>query len=415
MLSTTKDNKPLPRRRKGDAGSSSYLSLLVCKSKKISTTTSKEDEIAFVHREELTMGQILGEGGFAQVHAVVRHPLSLRYHEENIVFENTMTLSSRRPQFAIKVVRKELLANKDLFRKAADDLVNEAKILSMIDHPNILTLRALPKTFGRRQRMTSSEKRHDELFLVTDRLVETLADRIERWKVDSTRHLAPLKIDYALQLARALQYLHSHRILMRDVKPDNIGFLNHQTLQLFDFGLSRKLPTGNSREILEKSYKMTICGTQRYLPKEVVLYGKHSLKCDVYSFSMVFWEMLTHTKPFHYMTPSVHKILVCERGDRPPLEKYSFPLQVWDLLQRTWADNEKDRPSMTLVCEKLQSILRDMNRPIYTKGLSPYQANYMTDGKQNTGTRSCAPLCHAAGNIVGIEVTMEESLLRCGV
>ena len=413
MLSTTKDIKPFPRRRKGgDTGSNSYLSLLGgCKSKKISTTSSK---VAFVRREELTLGEILGEGGFAQVHAVVRHPLCSKHREENVIFENTMTLLSCRPQFAIKVVRKDLLANKDLFRKAADDLANEAKILSMLDHPNIITLRALPKTSGRRQR--NSEKRHDELFLVTDRLVETLADRIERWKIDSTEHLTPLKVDYALQLAKALQYLHSHRILMRDVKPDNIGFLNQQTLQLFDFGLSRKLPTGSCRETLEKSYKMTICGTQRYLPKEVVLYGKHSLKCDVYSFSMVFWEMLTHTKPFHYMTPSVHRILVCERGDRPPLEKYSFPLQVWDLLQRTWADHEKDRPSMTRVCEKLQSILRDVNRPTYTKGVSPYQASYMTNGRQNNDTsRSYAPICHAAGDIIGIEVTMEESIHRCGV
>ena len=388
---------------------------------------SGNDPISHVHRDELTIGQILGNGGFAQVHEVVHHPLhllrSLKQHEENnIVVGNTMTLSSCRPRFAIKILRKELLDNKILFRQAADDLVNEAKILSMLDHPNILKLRALPRSIGRRWHRSKSETRYRELFLVTDRLEETLADRIERWKIDSTKYLTPLKIDYALQLAKALEYLHSHRILMRDVKPDNIGFLNQQTLQLFDFGLSRKLPTcrgsSSSREALvENSYKMTICGTQRYLPKEVVLFGRHSLKCDVYSFSMVFWEMLTHTKPFHYMTPSVHKILVCERGDRPPVGKYSFPFHIWHLLELTWADDETDRPNMTIVCEKLQTILRDMDRPTNTvKGVSQYNATNIADRRRTfDATKNVPTNCRGERNIVGIEVTMEESYLRCGV
>lgn len=397
---------------------SSCLPLLLCKSKKISSIPSSGfgDAITHIHRDELTIGQILGNGGFAQVYEVVHQPLSLssKHHQErNIVIGNTMTLSSRRPRFAIKVLRRELLANKSLYRQAADDLLNEAKILFMLDHPNIIKLRALPTSLGRRQR--NFEKRCKELFLVIDRLEETLADRIERWKMGSTKHFSPLKVDYALQLAKALQYLHSHRILMRDVKPDNIGFLNQQTLQVFDFGLSRKLPSCGSRDLPDNSYKMTICGTQRYLPKEVVLYGKHSLKCDVYSFSMVFWEMLTHTKPFHYMTPSVHKILVCERGDRPPLEKYSFPFHVWDLLQKTWADHEKDRPSMTIVCERLHAILRDLKRPTNLKGVSPYLASNIADGRQTIGTTSDVSICRSAGNIVGIEITMEESLLRCKV
>jgi len=306
----------------------------------------------------LAFGQLLGEGGFAQVFEVTRHPLSLFRIEakENKYVHGKIKLFSC-PRFAVKVVRQELLHHQDRFRKAADDLVNEARILSMLDHPNIIKLRALS---SHSVRPLASENRYDEFFLVTDRLRETLATRIDRWKNERTLTqslLTTQKLSYALQLAQALQYLHSRNILMRDVKPDNIGFINDHTLQLFDFGLSRQLST-LKENCKEGGYQITICGTLRYLPKEVLVDGRHTLKFDVYSFAMVFWEMLTHEKPFHYMTPAVHRILVCERGERPPLGKYGFPQHIRNLLNLAWADRVEDRLSINQVCDQLHWILQ---------------------------------------------------------
>ena len=56
------------------------------------------------------------------------------------------------------------------------------------------------------------------------------------------------RVDVALQLADAVTYLHSQGILHRDLKPDNIGFDAHGTLKVFDFDVSRRVPSSMKDE-----------------------------------------------------------------------------------------------------------------------------------------------------------------------
>lgn len=339
---------------------------------------SSRKEIVYITRKDLQVGQILGEGGFAEV-CEVSHPSLPIGH------------------YAMKRLRNKLRDNKELFRRAAEDLANEAKILSILDHPNVLNLRALPRA------KLLNLKTDNEFFIVTDRLRETLCDRIHRWKAYHTaarrQEMLPLKIDYACQIASALEYLHSKRILFRDLKPENIGWKGRNRVMLFDFGLSRELPRlptvrpklnwsgsfdtattirGDASSLSLAStagsitaglsppeeiyYKMTICGTQRYMAREVLLGGNYNLKSDVYSFALVVWEMLTEIRPFHYMTPSIHKILVCEKGERPSLNHYGFPEEVQEVLRRSWEEKVPERWSMAQVCEKLNRVYQEERR-----------------------------------------------------
>lgn len=60
---------------------------------------------------------------------------------------------------------------------------------------------------------------------------------------------------------------------------------------------------------------------------ECLIQNKYNLKADCYSFAMVFWELLTLHKPYYKYSKDQHTLLVCEGGDRPPLE--SSNQSIW--------------------------------------------------------------------------------------
>lgn len=72
------------------------------------------------------------------------------------------------------------------------------------------------------------------------------------------------RMECALQLAQAMQYLHQHMIVYRDLKPDNIGFDKENNLKLFDFGLAKELKPYKRHE--DGTYHLTAnTGSRRYM------------------------------------------------------------------------------------------------------------------------------------------------------
>ncbi|XP_062121453.1 putative mitogen-activated protein kinase kinase kinase 7-like [Drosophila sulfurigaster albostrigata] len=94
------------------------------------------------------------------------------------------------------------------------------------------------------------------------------------------------RIDWMLQCAKGIEYLHKKNIAHRDLKTQNLLLFNgYHTLKICDFGTVKELVTKNTQDV----------GTVCYMAPEVYNFNvneKYNEKCDVFSFGIIFWEVV---------------------------------------------------------------------------------------------------------------------------
>ncbi|CAK9859116.1 unnamed protein product [Sphagnum jensenii] len=170
-----------------------------------------------------------------------------------------------------------------------------------------------------------------------------------------------LAVDIMLQLAEAMNYLHKSRVMHRDLKSGNVlinaamskeSYISPSVqVKLTDFGLA-KLNLNNSR------FSTKPIGTRQWMAPEVhTSYGmasevgedekkteKYTKAADVYSFAMVFFEVLTGKLPFEGVRRrAIHERVL--KGERPILPPDDYcPVHVSAVIKKCWATMPEDRP-----------------------------------------------------------------------
>ena len=144
--------------------------------------------------------------------------------------------NDRRLVLAMKCLRPQIRSDMTQFTIGAEDLVHETAVLASLNHPNII------KLHGRASgNLAEAFMLNDGYFILLDRLSETLHDRIDSWKghpMFSSIKPTMKQLEVAHIVAGAMSYLHSKKIIFRDLKPDNVGFDSYGTVKLFDFGFA---------------------------------------------------------------------------------------------------------------------------------------------------------------------------------
>jgi serine/threonine-protein kinase len=107
----------------------------------------------------------------------------------------------------------------------------------------------------------------------------------------------PIKVPYdvaaivALKIARALEYVHLRGVIHRDCKPANVLLSRRGEVKLADFGLAREVGDGDNEGT-------GVVGTAAYMSPEQVLGDRLDFRSDLFSFGIVFYELLTAQRPF---------------------------------------------------------------------------------------------------------------------
>ncbi|CAL2271524.1 unnamed protein product [Prunus armeniaca] len=302
-----------------------------------------------------------------------------------------------------------------------DKFHKELQLLCKLDHPGIAKLvaaHAKPPNY-----MYFFE------FFEPPNLSEKL--HMEEWSPNINQVLA-----VAVQLAKALQYLHHLGIVHRDVKPSNILLDEDLYPHLADFGLAeykkdlKGVSIGNWRSSGKPTggfHKKNMVGTLIYMAPEILKKEIHTEKSDVYSFGISINELLTGVVPYTDLRAEAqaHTVLemnyteqqltaaVVSDGLRPVLAgpESGAPSTLLSLIERCWDANSQNRPSFDDIVAELGTILEQGenmkesdivfpkssnslgDQPVYVaSSLQAYQEgiNWFSQG-ENFITRACLP------------------------
>ncbi|CBY33110.1 unnamed protein product [Oikopleura dioica] len=229
--------------------------------------------------------------------------------------------------------------NKEIAVKKLPSKEKEASILAMLDHPNIIEFYGACEQPGNYSILIEFA-RYGSLysFLQTKEAAKLDFEQMIRW---------------ALDIARGVNYLHNEapcKVIHRDLKSKNVVIVGDDyTLKLCDFGASR---------YLTQTATMTMVGTFPWMAPELIQGKKSNDLCDVYSFGVLLWEMLTREVPFKGMEGFQVAWMVVEKRQRPVLPEKA-PEEIKELISTCWAHDPKDRKDFKAIILDLEKMELD--------------------------------------------------------
>ncbi|KAG8391916.1 hypothetical protein BUALT_Bualt01G0236700 [Buddleja alternifolia] len=224
-----------------------------------------------------------------------------------------------------------------------------------LSHPNIMHIFC---------GFTDEEKK--ECFLITELMHKDLSRYIKENCGSGSRKRVPFSlpaaVDLMLQIARGMEYLHSKNIYHGELNPSNIlikarnittdhGYLH---AKVSCFGLTQKNPKNQPLSFIW--YAPEVLSEQEN--GENGENSKFSEKCDVYSFGMICFEILTGKVPFEDLHLQGDKMSRNIRLGERPLFPFHSPKYITNLTKKCWHNDPTQRPSFTSICKFLRYTKR---------------------------------------------------------
>ncbi|CAD8063289.1 unnamed protein product [Paramecium primaurelia] len=168
---------------------------------------------------------------------------------------------------------------------------------------------------------------------------------------------------YAILIIHALQFLHTQKIIYRDLKPENVLIDEKGYIKLTDFGLSK---------ILLQEKADSIVGTPEYLAPEILSQNGdgYDYKVDCWSLGCLLYEMIAEQPPF--MSEQRDQLIKLIKTTQP---QFNFPIsnELKDLIVSLLQKDPKQRPSLIEVKEfPFFKNVEDWQSYLYYKVLPPF-------------------------------------------
>uniref|UniRef100_A0A674CNG7 Mitogen-activated protein kinase kinase kinase n=1 Tax=Salmo trutta TaxID=8032 RepID=A0A674CNG7_SALTR len=268
-----------------------------------------------IHFSELVLEEIIGVGGFGKVYRGA-------WKDQEV---------------AVKAARQD--PDEDI-TATSDGVKQEAKLFSMLQHPNIIKLEGVCLE-------------EPNLCLVME-----YARGGTLTRALTGRRIPPhILVNWAVQIARGMHYLHEEAvvpIIHRDLKSCNILLLEkienddigRKTLKITDFGLAREW---------HNTTKMSAAGTYSWMAPEVIKSSLFSKGSDVWSYGVLLWELLTGEVPYRGIDGLAVAYGVAVNKLTLPIPS-TCPEPFSKLMEECWEQDPHIRPSFASILEQLTAI-----------------------------------------------------------
>ncbi len=240
----------------------------------------------------------IGEGGMANVY---------------LAFDGILNR-----KVAIKILRGDLATDDKFIRR----FQREAIAASSLSHPNIVEMYDVGEDNG-------------DYYIVMEYVEgRTLKQLLKR---RGTLTMSEV-IDIMLQVTDGIAHAHASYIIHRDLKPQNIMITDDGSIKITDFGIAMAL---NSTQLTQTN---SVMGSVHYLPPEQATGKGSTIKSDIYSMGILFYELLTGKLPFKGDN-AVEIALKHMKDEIPPLRKTNpeFPQTLENIILKSTAKNPKNR------------------------------------------------------------------------
>ncbi|UJR21112.1 hypothetical protein I4U23_024212 [Adineta vaga] len=314
----------------------------------ISTIISSyyDDQCEFV-RENLNVGHLIGKGAFGFVYQGIAKGISPKEKQTTV---------------AIKTVQD------DASPEEIENLLKELSVMKMVGkHVNIISLLGCCTKGGQVMLIVEyakygnlrdylRRKRPPGHVLSGSYETPSDTDSNEQGQIihddDSTRPLTTVDLLlFCFQTASGMEYLHSKKCIHRDLAARNVLLAENRICKIADFGLARDLTQ------LYYYRKQTDGRVPvKWMSPEALFDRKFSTKSDVWSYSILVWEIMTYGGT-PYPSIAAEKLFDYLREGNRMSQPINCPNEIFHLIESCWTFKESLRPTFARICEILREYL----------------------------------------------------------